>query len=180
MKLLSTNIGKRKTVTWKNKTVETGIYKHPTNAPIFLGEEDVVNDAVVDRMHHGGIDQAVYGYSFKHYNYFENLYPDLDFEFGMFGENLTFDDLNEEEITVGSTYKLGECILEVTKPRQPCSKLGIKFGTQKIVKQFWNTTFSGIYFKVLKTGFVKVGDELELIQKQKNTPTIAEVYESKK
>jgi len=180
MKLLSTNIGKRKTVTWKNKTVETGIYKHPTNAPIFLGEEDVVNDAVVDRMHHGGIDQAVYGYSFKHYDYFKNLYPDLDFEFGMFGENLTFDDLNEEEITVGSTYKIGECILEVTKPRQPCSKLGIKFGTQKIVKQFWGTTFSGIYFKVLKTGFVKVGDELELIQKQKNTPTIAEVYESKR
>lgn len=180
MKLLSTNIGKRKTVTWKNKTVETGIYKYPTNSPIFLGEEDVVNDAVVDRMHHGGVDQAVYGYSFKHYDYFKNLYSDLDFELGMFGENLTFDDLNEEEITVGSTYKIGECILEVTKPRQPCSKLGIKFGTQKIVKQFWNTTFSGIYFKVLKTGFVKVGDELELIQKQKNTPTIAEVYETKK
>lgn len=180
MKLLSTNIGKRKTVTWKNKTVETGIYKHPTNAPIFLGEEDVVNDAVIDRKHHGGIDQAVYGYSFKHYDYFKNLYPDLDFEFGMFGENLTFDDLNEEEITVGSTYKLGECILEVTKPRQPCSKLGIKFDTQKIVKQFWNTSFSGIYFRVLKTGFVNVGDELELIQKQKNTPTIAEVYETKK
>ncbi|MFK5878340.1 MAG: MOSC domain-containing protein [Flavobacteriaceae bacterium] len=180
MKLLSTNIGERKTVTWKNKTVETGIYKYTTKAPIFLGEEDVVNDAVVDRKYHGGIDQAVYAYSFKHYDYFKNLYPDLEFEFGMFGENLTFDDLNEKEITVGSTYKIGECILEVTKPRQPCSKLGIKFGTQNIVRQFWNTTFSGIYFKVLKIGFVKAGDELELIQKQKNTPTIAEVYETKK
>ncbi len=180
MKLLSTNIGERKTVTWKNKTVETGIYKQATNTPIFLGEEDVVDDAVVDRKYHGGIDQAVYGYSFKHYKYFQKLYPDLEFKFGMLGENLTFDDLNEEEITVGSTYKLGECILEVTKPRQPCSKLGIKFGTQKIVKQFWNTSYSGIYFKVLKTGFVKAGDALQPIQKQKNTPTIAEVYETKK
>lgn len=180
MKLLSTNIGKRKTVTWKTKTVETGIYKHATNSPIFLGEEDVVGDDVIDRKYHGGIDQAVYGYSFKHYDYFQKLYPDLEFSCGMFGENLTFDDLNEEEITVGSTYKIGECILEVTKPRQPCSKLGIKFGTQKIVKQFWNTSYSGIYFKVLKTGFVKVDDTLELVKKQKNTPTIAEVYESKK
>ena len=180
MKLLSTNIGERKTVTWKNKTVETGIYKHATKAPIFLGEEDVVGDAVIDRKHHGGIDQAVYGYSFKHYEYFKKLYPDLEFEFGMFGENLTFDDLNEEEITVGSTYNLGECILEVTKPRQPCSKLGIKFGTQKIVKQFWNTSFSGTYFKVLKTGFVKTGDTLNLIHKQKSASTIAEVYETKK
>jgi len=180
MKLLSTNIGERKTVTWKRKTVVTGMYKQPTSTPIFLGEEDVVDDAVIDRKYHGGIDQAVYAYSFKHYDYFKNLYPDLDFDFGMFGENLTFDDLNEEEITVGSTYKIGECILEVTKPRQPCFKLGIRFGTAKIVRQFWNTSFSGIYFKVLKTGFVKVGDELELIKKQKNTLTIAEVYETKK
>jgi len=180
MKLLSTNIGKRKTVTWKHKTIETGIYKHATKAPIFLGEEDVVNDDVIDRKHHGGIDKAVYGYSFKHYDYFQKLYPALEFEFGMFGENLTFDDLNEEEITIGSTYKLGECILEVTKPREPCYKLGIRFGTAKIVKQFWNTTFSGVYFKVLQTGFVKKGDVLELIKKQKNTPTIAEVYETKK
>jgi len=180
MKLLSTNIGRRKTVTYKNKTVETGIYKYATNTPIFLGKEDVVDDTVIDRKYHGGVDQAVYAYSFKHYDYFQKLYLDLEFEYGMFGENLTFDDLNEEELTGGSTYKLGECILEVSKPRQPCSKLGIKFGTQKIVRQFWNTSFSGIYFKVLKTGFVKVGDELELIKKQKNTPTIAEVYESKK
>ena len=180
MKLLSTNIGEHKIVTWKNKAVETGIYKSATNAPIFLGEEDVDGDAVVDRRYHGGIDQAVYGYSFKHYQYFQKLYPDLEFEYGMFGENLTFDDLNEEKITVGSTYGIGECVLEVTKPRQPCSKLGIKFGTQKIVKQFWNTSFSGIYFKVLKTGFVKAGDTLALIQKQKNTQTIAEVYNSKK
>lgn len=180
MKLLSTNIGERKIVTWKNKTIETGIYKSATNKPVFLGEEDVDGDAVVDRKYHGGIDQAVYGYSFKHYQYFQKLYLELEFEYGMFGENLTFDDLNEEEITVGSTYRIGECIIEVTKPRQPCSKLGIKFGTQKIIKQFWNTSFSGIYFKVLKTGFVKVGDTLELIQKQKNTLTIAEVYNSKK
>ena len=180
MKLLSTNIGDRKVVKWDNKAIETGIYKHAINTPIFLGEEDVISDAVVDRKYHGGIDQAVYAYSFKHYNYFQNLYPDLKFKFGMFGENLTFDDLNEEKITVGSTYKMGECILEVTKPRQPCYKLGIKFGTQKIVKQFWNTSFSGIYFKVLKTGFVKVGDSLELIHQQKNTLTIAKVFEAKK
>ena len=180
MKVLSTNIGKRKTITWKYKTVETGIYKYASKTPIFLGKEDVVNDDVIDRKHHGGIDKAVYAYSFKHYNYFQKLYPNLDFEFGMFGENLTFDDLNEEKITIGSTYKLGECVLEVTKPREPCYKLGIRFGTAKIVKQFWNTSFSGIYFKVLQTGFVKKGDVLELLKKQKNTPTIAEAYETKK
>lgn len=180
MKLISTNIGELKTIIWRRKTVETGIFKSSVSSPIFLEEEDVENDAVVDRKYHGGIEQAVYGYSFKHYEYFKKLHPNVEFSFGMFGENLTFSDLNEEEITVGSTYEIGECILEVTKPRQPCFKLGIRFNTPKIVKQFWNTTYSGIYFKVLQIGFVTVGDELKLIQKSKNTPTIAEVYETKK
>ena len=180
MKVVSVNIGERKTVVWKKKTIETGIFKKSVEKPIYLGEEDVVGDAVVDRKYHGGVDQAVYCYSAEHYNYFKILYPDLDWDFGMFGENITFDDLNEEEITVGSTYQLGECLIEVTKPRQPCYKLGVRFGTQKIVKQFWNTTKSGIYFKVLKTGYVKSGDELILLSKPENSESIATVYESKK
>lgn len=146
----------------------------------FLGEEDVEKDTVVDRKYHGGIDQAVYGYSGKHYAYFKELHPNLDWDYGMFGENITFSDLNEEEITVGSIYQLGETKIEVTKPREPCYKLGIRFNNPKIIKQFWNTSMSGIYFKVLKTGLVKVGDELILIEKSENTLTIAEVYNTKK
>ncbi|MCF6297534.1 MAG: MOSC domain-containing protein [Flavobacteriaceae bacterium] len=180
MKVLSVNIGKRKTIIWRGKIIETGIFKYPVNQPIFLGKEDVKNDNVVDRKFHGGIDQAVYGYSIKHYKYFKKDYPNLDWNHGMFGENLTFTNLNEEEITVGSTYQLGKTILEVTKPRKPCYKLGIRFNNPKIVKQFWNSSMSGIYLKVLQTGFVNIGDELILLKKPENTLTIAEVYESKK
>ncbi|MFO7674601.1 MAG: MOSC domain-containing protein, partial [Lutibacter sp.] len=86
----------------------------------------------------------------------------------------------ETEIFVGNTYKLGEALLEVTKPREPCYKLGIRIGTQEIVKQFWNSTKCGVYFKVVQTGNVKVGDELILVHKAENSPTIAEVYETKK
>lgn len=180
MKVLSVNIGERQTIQWKGREIETGIYKYPVNQPIFLGEEDVKNDHVVDRKHHGGIQQAVYGYSIKHYDYFKKLHPNLDWNFGMFGENITFSDLNEEEIKAGSIYQLGACKLEVTKPRQPCFKLGIRFNNPNIIKQFWNSTMSGIYFKVLKTGIVSTGDELILIEELTNTITIADIYESKK
>jgi MOSC domain-containing protein YiiM len=108
------------------------------------------------------------------------LYPDLDWNYGMLGENLTISNLEETEIFVGNIYKLGEVLLEVTKPREPCYKLGIRFGTQEIVKQFWNSTKCGVYFKVLQTGNVAVGDELILVNKAENSPTIAEVYETKK
>lgn len=176
----SVNIGEKKLVNYKGKVIETGIFKYPVKQSIFLGEHDVENDAVIDRRYHGGIDKAVYGYAENHYDYWKELYPDLDWKFGMFGENLTISNLEETEIHVGDTYKLGEVIIEVTQPREPCMKLGLRFGTQAILKQFWNSTKSGIYFKVLQTGNVKVGDEMVLIQKNEESPTIAAVYETKK
>ena len=179
MKVISVNIGEKKTINYKGKIVKTGIFKFPVNK-IFLGEEDVENDAVVDRKYHGGIDKAVYAYSENHYTYWKKLYPNLDWHYGIFGENLTISNLEETEIQVGNVYKLGEALLEVTKPREPCFKLGLVFGTQQILKQFWNSTKSGIYFKVLQTGNVMVNDELILIKKSENTQTIAEVYETKK
>ena len=180
MKVVSVNIGEKKVINYKGKIVETGIFKIPVEESIFLGETDVENDAVIDRRYHGGIEKAVYAYSENHYEYWKELYPNLEWRFGMFGENLTISNLEETEIYVGSQYKLGETIIEVTKPREPCMKLGLVFGTQKILKQFWNSTKSGVYFKVLQTGSVKAGDELILVKKAKNTPSIAEVYETKK
>lgn len=180
MKVISVNLGELKVINYKGKIVETGIFKYPVNKPVFLGNEVVKNDAIIDRKHHGGIEKAVYGYSENHYAYWKELYPNLNWNYGMLGENLTISNLEEMEIFVGNTYKLGEVLLEVTKPREPCYKLGIRFGNQEIVKQFWNSTKCGVYFKVLQTGNVSVGDELILVNKAENSPTIAEVYETKK
>jgi MOSC domain-containing protein YiiM len=179
MKVISVNLGEKKTINYKGKIIETGIFKYPVQFPILLGEEDVENDAVIDRRYHGGIDKAVYAYSLNHYDYWKPLYPNLDWQYGMFGENLTISNLEETEINIGDTFKLGEVILEVTKPREPCMKLGLRFKTQAVLKQFWNSTKSGIYFKVLQTGNVNAGDELILLKKAENTPTIAEVYNTK-
>ncbi len=180
MKVISVNIGEKRKIQWRKKLVETGIYKFPVEAPIFLDIEDVKNDNVIDRKYHGGIEQAVYAYSENHYEYWEKLYPDLEWNYGMFGENLTITNLDETNIHVGSVYQLGEAIIEVTKPRQPCYKLGVRFNNQKVIKQFWNSTKSGIYFKVLKTGSVTKNDELILLKNVIDNPTIAQVYESKR
>ena len=180
MKIISTNIGERKTVTYKNKTVETGIFKYAVDVPIFLDKEDVKGDVICNREYHGGILQAVYSYSLKHYDFFKPFYPDLDWKFGIFGENLTIDDLDETKIHTGDIFKVGEAILEVTVQRNPCYKLGIRFNDMKIVKQFWKTTMCGVYFKVLQTGFVKAGDEFQQIKSCKENPTIADLFIKKR
>ncbi len=180
MKIVAVNIGERREINWKGKIVTTGIFKFPVDEPIFLDVEDVKGDTICNREKHGGVDQAVYAFSEKHYHYFKELYSDLDWELGMFGENLTLSDCEESELHVGDTFKVGETIIEVTKPRQPCMKLGVRFNDMKIVKQFWNTDKSGVYFKVLQTGHVKKGDVFELIKTDKTKPTIADVYNEKR
>lgn len=180
MKVISVNIGGKKTVKWNNRTYETGIYKYPVKESIYLGVEDVRNDHVMDRRFHGGIEKAVYAYGENHYAYWKNLYPNLKFNFGMFGENLTINNLLEERIHVGDIYSLGEAKIEVTKPREPCIKLGIRFNNTDIIKQFWNSTKSGVYFKVIETGKVTKNDALILLKKGINSLSIADVFMSKR
>mgnify|MGYP003631914211 CR=1 FL=1 len=180
MKVISVNIGERTKVQWRKKIVETGIFKYPVSTPVFLNTEVVTNDTIVDRVHHGGPLQAVYAFGEQHYAEFKVLYPDLDWNYGMFGENLTVSGLNEENIHVGSIYQLGNAKIEVTKPRQPCYKLGIRFQDQTIVKQIWNSTKCGVYFKVLETGNVAKNDTFILLENKPANPTIADVYTSKR
>lgn len=180
MKVISLNIGKSQEITWNKKTINTGIYKYPVEQPIYLEEEAVQKDCIADRKHHGGIDQAVYGFGHQHYAYYKEIYPNLDWNYGMFGENITFDQLEETALRSGSVFQLGEAKIEVTKPRQPCYKLGIRFGDQEVIKTMWNSTKSGVYFKVVKPGKVALGDQLIPIIIAGSQPTIAEIYHEKR
>jgi MOSC domain-containing protein YiiM len=180
MKIVTTNIGVKREIDWKGKTVATGVFKFPVATPIFLDIVEVTGDEITDREHHGGVLQAIYGYSLKHYDFFKPLYPNLEWQLGMFGENLTIDDIDETKIHQGDTFKVGGAILEATVQRNPCYKLGIRFNDMKIVKQFWNTSMCGVYFKVLQTGFVKAGDEFTQLKSCPENPTIADLYIAKR
>ena len=176
MRVVSVNRGEVTTVDYKGTEVKTGIFKYPVDGSIFLGEADVEKDSVVDRRFHGGIDKAVYAYSLDHYPFWQNLYPELKWDYGMFGENLTIEGLDEASMLIGSTYQVGKAIIQVCQPRQPCMKLGIRFETQEVLKSFVNEQYSGVYFRVLKPGDVQVDDQLVLISKEEDSPSIADVY----
>ena len=180
MKVISVNIGRRTEIQWKGKSYTTGIIKSSVPGAIFLGREGVENDSVIDRKHHGGEDQAVYAYGNNHYPFWQKRYPLLNMNHGFFGENLSLSNLEETNIFVGDIYELGEAVIQVTKPRQPCLKLGIRFNNTDVIKQFWNTTKSGVYFKILQEGKVAIEDELKLVEKAQDSPSIAEVFISKK
>ena len=153
MRIISTNTGVAKAVEWNGKIVSTGIFKFPVQTPIYLGAEDVENDSVIDRKYHGGVDKACYLYSANHYTYWKQLYPNLEMPWGMFGENLTVEGLDESEINIGDTFEIGETIVQATQPRQPCFKLEFRFHNNEIVKQFVDSGFAGVYVRVFRTVF---------------------------
>lgn len=176
MRIISTNIGESRIIRWNGKDVQTGIFKFPVNEPIFLGKEDVEKDNVVDRRYHGGVDKACYLYSADHYQYWQNLYPNLEMPFGIFGENLTVEGLHEAEVNIGDIYKIGEAVIQATQPRQPCFKLEFRFNDRNIVRQFIDSGFAGVYVRVIENGNVKTGDSMELLER-KNSLSIQKVYE---
>ena len=177
MKVVSVNIGERKGVKYRGKTVQTGVFKKPVTHPIILGKFDVEGDAVIDRRYHGGEFKACYLYSADHYEFWKNKYPDLEWEYGMFGENITVEGLNEKEIQIGDIFYLGDCRVRVTQPRQPCFKLGLRFGSQTIVKAFSQAPFPGVYVSVIEEGTVKIGDNFSLSERLHDTIGLLDVYE---
>ncbi|WP_298346877.1 MOSC domain-containing protein [uncultured Algibacter sp.] len=169
MKIISTNLAKPTTIFWNGSEVTTGIYKKPVNFPILLGNEGVHDDEISDRNVHGGEFKACYLFSADQYRYWKNLYPNLGWQWGMFGENLTVSGLNEKEIHIGDIYKIGSIRVQITQPREPCFKFGVKFGTQNILSKFINHGFPGTYVRILKEGYVKTGDSIELVEKARNS-----------
>ncbi len=175
MKIISTNIANPRTIRWNGKQVITGIYKTPVQNPVFLTKNDVRGDEVTDRKYHGGEFKACYLFSSNQYPYWKKLYPHLDWHWGMFGENLTVDGLDETKIHIGDVYKIGDALVQITQPREPCFKLGVRFGSQKILKQFIDHGYSGTYVRTLEEGHVRTGDKVELVNQANNSLSIFEL-----
>ena len=176
MKIIATNIGKRTIINFNGKEIETGIFKKETAQPIFLGSEMVKGDTVSDRKHHGGKNKACYIFNQDQYPFWKEQYPDLDWHWGFFGENLTVSDLDENTEKIGNIYKVGQALVQISIPREPCFKLGACFKDQHILKKFITHARPGVYLKVLEEGLVQKGDEFKLIKTSKNALTVAQFF----
>lgn len=176
MKLLSIQVGLPQDITYRGKSIRTSIFKSPVAGPVYVGELNIEGDKQSDLRVHGGRDKAVYAYSFEAYSWAKDARPDLNLEYGAFGENLTFDQMSEERIFIGDSFEIGEAVLQVTQPRMPCYKLAVKFDDPAIIKMFMKARRPGIYFRVLKEGNINVGDQLKLVGQEKVRVSVDELF----
>lgn len=175
MKLISVNVGLAREVIWKDRTVTTGIFKEPVEGRVMVRKLNLDEDRQADLSVHGGLDKAVYGYPAEHYEYWRYELPGMKLPWGMFGENFTTEGLLEGVVNIGDRFRIGSSVLMVTQPRMPCYKLQVKFGRDDIVKRFLRSGRPGFYFSVLEEGEVGTGDEIELLSRDENNITVADV-----
>lgn len=176
MKIISIQVGLPREVEWQGKLVSTGIFKDPVPGPLLLRGFNLAGDGQADLSVHGGERKAVYGYGADAYPWWKKTIPGTDFPWGAFGENLTFAELDEKKICAGDIYRLGSAELQVTEPRFPCFKLGIKYGDMKVIKTFLDSRRSGVYFRIHKEGMVDRGDELQLLHGDPARVSIYDFY----
>ena len=175
MKIVSLNIGLPRLVEYNGEPVATGIYKEPVAGPVMLRTLNLDGDRQADLSVHGGVSKAVYGYPSEHYEFWKRELPEMKLPYGMFGENFTTEGLFEDAVNVGDRFRVGDAELMATEPRLPCYKLGIKFERNDIIKRFLQSRRTGFYFAVVREGEVKTGDEIELVSRDQNRITIADI-----
>jgi len=175
-RVLSVNVALPRTVTWNEREVLTGIFKRPVLGSVTVRELGLEEDGQADLTVHGGVKKAVYAYPSEHYSYWRHELKG-DLPWGTFGENLTTAGLLEDSVRIGDRFRAGSVELEVTQPRFPCYKLGIKFGNMEMVQHFQVSGRSGFYLAVLSEGKIIAGDPITLTSPG-NGSTISEAFRS--
>jgi MOSC domain-containing protein YiiM len=175
VKLISLNVARPRLMVYKGETINSGIFKKPVSGPVQLRTLNLDGDRQADLSVHGGPYKAVYAYPSEHYPFWRQRLGEMDDEWGMFGENFTTTGLSEDELHVGDRLQVGSSILIVRQPRMPCYKLAAKFGRDDMIEIFLDSGRSGFYFSVEQEGVVNTGDSFEVLSREKDGITIAEM-----
>lgn len=158
MKILAVCLGRPEIL--PGKKYKTGINKLAIQGPVMVDAEGLVGDAILNRKHHGGVDQAVYIEGSIDLDWWRAELG-LDLPHGTFGENLVIEGLESAMLAAGDRLAIGEVLLEVTSARMPCATFAAKMDDPTIVKRYTRAARPGAYTRVLQGGMVEAGQAVE-------------------
>jgi MOSC domain-containing protein YiiM len=176
MTLISINVGLPREIIHRGQAITTGIFKLPVAGPVWLGRMNLIGDGQADLRVHGGADKAVYVYPFEHYAFWAGELGRNDFSHGQFGENFTTEGLLENEVSIGDVFQIGVARVQVTQPRSPCFKLGIRMGDENLPARFAAVNRTGFYLRVLEEGMVKAGDAIDRIERAIDSMSVCDIF----
>lgn len=174
--LVSLNVGLPREVVHQGRTVSTGIFKQPVTGPVMLRQMNLDGDRQADLRVHGGADKAVYLYPFEHYAFWAAETGRDDFVYGQFGENFTVTGLLEVDVSIGDVFQIGAARVQVSQPRSPCYKLGIRMGNDEFPARFAAANRTGFYLRVLEEGMVQAGDAIRRVERAADSMSVRDIF----
>jgi len=170
----SVHVGGPRTYTWLGRELVSSIFKDPVTVPVAVHADHLEGDEQSDRKSHGGADKAVYAYAREDEDWWERELgrpvPD-----GMFGENLTTVGIDLTNAIIGQTWQVGTAVLQVTEPRTPCWKLGLRTQDPGFPRRAAKSRRPGVLLRVLTEGELQVGDRVVLGQSPAHGVTAAAI-----
>ncbi len=149
------------------KRVASAFIKRSVAGAIRAEPLGLEGDEQADLSVHGGPDKAVYFYPSEHYSRWAADVPRHEriLLSGAFGENVTTTELNEQTIAIGDVLAIGSAQMQVTQPRQPCFKLGLRFADPTLGRIMMQSGRTGWYVRVLQPGELQAGDEIRILRR---------------
>lgn len=172
--VLSVQVGGPKTYEWLGRSLVSSIFKVGVTGPVRVTSDNLDGDDQSDRKSHGGADKAVYAYAREDEDWWETELG-MPVPRGFFGENLTTLGLDLTHAVIGATWRVGTAVLQVTEPRTPCWKLGLRSGDPTFPRRVAASRRPGVLLRVLEEGVLEAGDLVEIVAEPAHGVTAAAI-----
>ena len=143
----------------------SAIWKEPLAGGAQVTSEGLAGDAVANRRYHGGPDQALLAYAAAHYARWQAEWGRGALVPGAFGENLTVDGADENDVCLGDRWAIGNVELQVTAAREPCATLARRHQVADLIKIVRHNGRGGWYLRVIREGEIAPGLAVTLIER---------------
>ena len=174
-KVLSVNVGGVRKFDYHGRPAQSAIWKSPVSGRVAARGVNLAGDRQADLEAHGGFDKAVYAYSVEDQRWWEREIG-RPLSYGEFGENLTTEGMELNDALVGERWQIGSAVFEVSEPRIPCWRLGVRMNDETFPRRFSKALRPGTYLRIVVEGDVGAGDEIRVMEKPDHDLTIRDVF----
>ncbi len=174
-RVVSVNVGLPREFQYAGHPARSAIWKSPVAGRIAARGVNLAGDDQADRAAHGGYDKAVYAYASEDARWWEEREGRL-LSAAEFGENLTTEGIEVNDAFVGERWKIGTVLLEVSEPRIPCWRLGVRMNDAKFIRRFTEALRPGAYLRIVEEGDLGEGDEIRVVERPDRDLTVRDVF----
>lgn len=173
--VLSVNVGRAREFDYEGQRTASAIWKSPVTGRVAAKGVNLEGDEQADRAVHGGPDKAVYAYAIEDTRWWEGELG-RPLEHGQFGENLTTEGMDVTSALVGERWAIGSVLLEVSEPRVPCWRLGVRMDDRRFLRQFTEAGRPGAYLRIVVEGELSAGDEIRVVERPDHDLSIGDIF----